>query len=94
MTRQYLAGELSVMLGRLQAAMSEPAGVQEVACLRHEAETVPVSDLGCVVSRALAATDEICLDSMERGNWAVFISQATICAELWEFGICAGLLTD
>lgn len=94
MTRRYLAGELSLMLGQLEAAVSDPEGAQEVAWLRHEAETVPVSDLGCVVSRALAATDEICLDSLERGNWAVFISQATICSELWEFGVCAGLLPD
>ncbi len=93
-TRQYLAGELSLRLARLQAAMSESERAQEVARLRHEAETVPVSALGCVMSRALAVTDEICFDSMDRGNWAVFIVEATICSELWEFGVCAGLLTE
>lgn len=94
MTRQYLAGEFSLILGQLQAAMSNPAGAQEVACLRHEAETVPVSALGCLVSRALVVTDEICFDSLESGNWAVFICQTKICSELWEFGVCAGLLPD
>lgn len=94
MTRQYLAGELSLMLGHLQATMSDPAGAKEVACLRHEAETVPVSGLGCVVSRALEVSDKSCFDSLERGNWADFTSQATICSELWQFGVCAGLLAD
>ncbi|MGA7087578.1 MAG: hypothetical protein WA695_10435 [Candidatus Dormiibacterota bacterium] len=94
MTRQYLAGELSLMLGQLEATISDPEGVREVASLRHEAETLPVCDLGRLASRALALTDKICLDSLENGSWAAFNSQTSLCSELWQFGVCAGLLAD
>ncbi|MGA8207017.1 MAG: hypothetical protein WB801_07470 [Candidatus Dormiibacterota bacterium] len=94
MTRQYLAGELSLMLGQLEATVSDPEGVREVASLRHEAEALPVCDLGSLVSRALALSDKICLHSVESGSWAAFSFQTSICSELWRFGVGAGLLAD
>jgi hypothetical protein len=94
MTQQYLAGELSVLLGRLQAVATNQASVREVAQLRREAETGPVTALPFVVVQALALTDTLCWDSLEQGAAAAFACQAAICAELRDFGVCAGLLEE
>jgi hypothetical protein len=94
MTQQYLAGELSVLLARLQAAATTQAAVGDVAQLRRAAETGPVTALPSLVVRALALTDGLCWDSLERGDTAAFTCQAAICAELRDFAICAGLLEE
>jgi hypothetical protein len=94
MTQQYLAGELSVLLARLQAAATNQAAVRDVAQLRREVETGPVTALPSVVMRALALTDGLCWDSLERGDPAAFTCQAVICAELRDFGVCARLLEE
>jgi hypothetical protein len=94
MTQQYLAGELSVLLARLQAAATTQAAVGDVAQLRREAETGPVTALPFVVVRALALTDRLCWDSLEHGDPAAFACQAAICAELRDFGVCARLLEE
>jgi hypothetical protein len=45
--------------------------------------------------RALALTDRLCWDSFDRGNAAAFSQQATISAELRDFGVWgAGLLEE
>src|SRR4030095_12353558 len=85
MTQQYLAGELSVLLARLQVADTHQAAVRDVAQLRREAETGPVTTLPSLVVRALALTDGLCWESLERGDPAAFTCQAAICAELREF---------
>jgi hypothetical protein len=94
MTQQYLAGELSVLLGQLQAVATNHAAVRDVAQLRREAETGPVTALPSLVVRALVLTDRLCWDSLEQGDTAAFTCQAAICAELRDFGICARLLQD
>lgn len=94
MTQQYLAGELSVLLARLQAAATHQAAVRDLAQLRREAETGPVTTLPSLVIRSLALTDRLCWDSLERGDPAAFACQAAICAELRDFGICARLLEE
>ena len=93
MTQQYLAGELSLLLEQLRAAMTNEASVVEVAQLRRRAETGPRSALTSVVVRALEVADCVCRGSLIRGD-AAFIRQAAVCAELWEFGVCAGLLEE
>jgi hypothetical protein len=93
MTQQYLAGELSLRLARLQAVANQ-GSVREVAHLRREVETGPLTALTSVVIRALALTDGLCWDSLDRGNAAAFSQQAAISAELREFGVCAGLLEE
>jgi hypothetical protein len=70
------------------------AAVRDVAQLRREAETGPVTALPSMMVRALVLTDRLCWDSLERGNPAVFTYQAAICAELRDFGICARLLEE
>ena len=94
MTQQYLAGELSLLLGELQAAVTNEAAQVEVARLRQPAETGPRSALAFVVARSLELADCLCWDSLARGDAETFIHQAAIGARLWEIGICSGLLEE
>ena len=94
MTRQYLAGELSVLLGHLQAAATTEGARRDAWSLRQAAETQPVTVLGSVTVAALALTEHLCWDSLTRGDMAAFNRQAAVCAELHDFGIYAGLLKD
>jgi hypothetical protein len=94
MTRQYLAGELSVRLERLQAVTTTEAAGRDAWSLRQAAETEPIPALGSVAVRALALTEGLCWDSLNRGDTAAFTRQAAVCAELYEFGVCAGLLRE
>ncbi len=94
MTQQYLAGELSILLWQLQAAMTNEASVVEVADLRQRAETGPRSGLASVVVRALEVADWVCSDALIRRDAAAFIRQAAARAEVWEFGFCAGLIEE
>ncbi len=94
MTQQYLVGELSLILGELQAAATNAAAARDVARLRQEAETTPPTALGPVVARAVKLVDRVCWDALTQGESAAFIRDTAICAELWEFGVCAGLLEE
>jgi hypothetical protein len=94
MTRQYLAGELSILLGHLQAAATTEASRRDAWSLRRAAETEPVAVLSSVTVDALALTECLCWDSLNRGDVAAFSRQAAVCAELHDFGIFAGLLED
>jgi hypothetical protein len=94
MTQQYLAGELSVLLGHLEAAATTEASGRAAWSLRQAAETEPVTALGWVTVRALALTERLCWDSLNRGDITAFSRQAAVCAELHEFGVFASLLTD
>src|SRR5258708_32012608 len=64
MTRQYVAGELSVLLGHLQAVTTTEASGREARSLRHAAETRPVLALGPVAGRALSLAEGPCWDSL------------------------------
>ena len=92
MTQPYLAGELSLLLWELQAATTNEASLVEVAHRRQRAETGSRSALASVAVRALDVADWVCWDSLTRGDATAFIRQSEVCAELWEFGVCAGLL--
>ena len=95
MTQQHLAGELSLLLGQLQAAMKDEASVVKVAHLRQRAETGPrLALLASVVQRALKVADRACWDSLTCGDATAFIRQAEVSAELREFGVCAGLVEE
>ena len=94
MTRQYVAGELSVLLAHLQAVTTTDAARRDAWSLRHAAETVPIPALGLVTARALALTEGLCWESLSRGDMAAFTRQAAVCAELHDFGVCAGLLEE
>ena len=94
MTWQYLAGELSVRLADLQAVTTTEAAQRDAWFLRHAAETEPIPALRSVAVRALALAEGLCWDSLNRGDTAAFTRQAAVCAELHEFGVCAGLLKE
>ena len=94
MTQQYLAGELSVLLARLQAVATNQASARDAAHLRREAETSPLTALASVVVRALDLSDSLCWDSLQQGDAAAFSCQAAVCAELCDFGVCAGFLEE
>ena len=90
MTRQYLAGELSVLLEHLQAVTFTEAAGRDAWSLRHAAETEPIPALGSVTVRALALADGLCWDSLNRGDTAAFTRQlAVFFAELHELPACA-----
>lgn len=94
MTQQYLAGELSVLLGQLQAATANDASARAVGRLRHEAETKPIAALTAVTLRALALIDSLCWESLSSADPSAFVRQAEISAALHEFGLCAGWLDE
>ncbi len=93
MTGRYLIGELSVRLERLQAAAGQAAAC-DVAELRRQVEASPVTWLAAETIRALALADQLCWDSLSRGDTAAFARQAAICADLHLFGVSARLLDE
>ncbi len=93
MTGRYLIGELSVRLERLQAAAGQAAAC-DVAELRRQVEASPVTWLAAETIRALALADQLCWDSLSRGDTGAFARQAAICSDLHLFGISARLLDE
>jgi hypothetical protein len=92
MTQQYLVGELSLLLGQLQTVVTNQAFVGDIVRLRREAEALPPTALSPVAVRALDLIDILCWDAVDRGDMVGFRRQAQVSAELYEFGVCAGLL--
>jgi hypothetical protein len=88
----YLVGELSARLERLQSAAGTRAG--DVTRLRQQVETWPVAWLAAETTRALALAELVCWDSLSLGDTAAFERQAAICADLRLFGVCARLLDE
>jgi hypothetical protein len=56
-------------------------------------EAGPVSRLGYAAQRALTLADDLCWESLCRGVTTAFARQAAVSTELWQFGICARLLS-
>ena len=81
---------LRTTLNGITDATSAEAAVR----VRHLAETVPISDLGGIVVRALDLIDTLCWESLERGDVVAFANQSRIGAELLDFGECSCLLAD
>jgi hypothetical protein len=94
MTQQYIAGELSLLLAQLRTVAENEPTVRDFIGLRREAETLPPSALGSVTVRAIALADLMCWSSVASGDIAAFSRQALACANLYEFGVCAGLLEE
>ncbi len=93
MTRQYLAGELSVRLEQLQQVVATSAAA-DVACLRDEVERGPLAGLAPAAARAIELADNFCWDSLSRGDVSAFSLQAAVSADLRLFGVCSGLLAE
>ena len=94
MTQQYLLGEVLLILADLQAAASAPKAADDVEALRHTAENVPLGALPVIVERAEWLVDAWCWDSLARGDVDAFDRQAAAGAELFEFGVCSGLIVE
>lgn len=94
MTQQYLAGELSVLLGQVQAVDRNQPSADGLARLRYEAETCPIGALASVAVRALWLIDDLCWEALASGDAVAFGREAAISAELRDFGVCAGLLDE
>jgi len=94
MTQQHLFGELSLILGELQAVSTDEATVRELAQLRREVETGAFGALPSVTARALELTHAWWSDSSLRGDSAPSGREAAICAELWEFAVSTGLVEE
>ncbi len=94
MTRPYVAGELPLLPGHLQAAAPSEARWHDAWSVRLAAETGPILAPGWVTIRALAPAEGLCRDLLNRGDATAFACPAAACAGLHEFGVCAGLLEE
>ncbi len=68
--------------------------VGDVTHLRQQIETWPVNWLAAETICALALADELCWDSLSRGDTRAFDRQAVISADMHLFGVCAKLLDE
>lgn len=93
MTGDYLIGELSVRLERLESVATGTTG-RDLARLRYTVENGSVGTLSEATVHAIAIADDLCWHSLACGDAAAFARQADLAAELRLFGISARLLTD
>ena len=94
MPRDYLLGEMSVILADLYKVAGDEASAGEVARLRRLVETGPIARLASLAVRGLELATRLCRDSLDRGDVTAFACQSTIGAELRDFSVCAGLIDD
>jgi hypothetical protein len=89
-TQQYIVGEFSALLARLEPTAQERLG--EIAGnLRQEVECSPVSLLPRLAREALNLTDVICWFTLDHGDVCGFCRCAETAAALREFTACANL---
>jgi hypothetical protein len=91
MTQQYIAGELSSLLAELQPAPSASLS-RAVRDLRRQIELGPVPVLPRLAPEAIALTDAMCQDALERGDVSGFSRRACAAAALREYATSANLL--
>ncbi len=91
MTRQYIVGELSALIGDLYPISREELAA-DVRVLRRRVESAPVAALGPLAAEAEAMADITCWTSLEEGDTGAFARQATAAALLHEFALNANLL--
>ncbi len=91
MTQNYIVGETSLLLQRLQAPTSGSARARAMARLRYEAESGHITALPGVVERALRLADTLCWGSLAEGDAEAFAAQSAASHALSEFAECAHL---
>ena len=79
---------------RLSSRRAYRAPTTTSADMLSESAIAPCSSWIVVVVRALGLADRLCWDSLECGDAVAFSRQTAICADLWEFGICARLFEE
>jgi hypothetical protein len=92
MTRQYLRGEVLVLLSRLAGAAPCWESADALLPLRRQAETLPLDALPQILERALGQAEAWCWTSLGEDP-ELFQRECAIAADLYEFGLCSGLLT-
>jgi hypothetical protein len=92
MTQEYLGGELSLLLGQLQDVTTQTTLVSELALLRQTAETGRRPAMASAAIRALELVNRACWESLTEGDLVGFARQSGVSAQLWEFGLCSGLI--
>lgn len=89
MTQDYLVGELSSFIGDLQRA----TGDGRLRSIRRRAESSSIAVLPLVAVEALDRADFLCWRSLARGEMDAFLREAEVAAQLYEFVLCAGLMS-
>lgn len=84
MTGRYLVGELSLVLGELQAVAIDEAAATTLAELRREVEMLPLVELRSAVGRALAVADAMCWASLMQLDRRAFDCQTPLASELFQ----------
>lgn len=92
MTRQYLRGEVLVLLSRLEGAAPCRESAAALVPLRRRAETLPLEVLPQVLRDALDQAETWCWSALDDDS-ALFQRQCAVAADLYEFGLCSGLLS-
>jgi hypothetical protein len=91
MTRQYILGELSVLIAELRP-QQDRALADKLSELQHRVERAPLAGLVPLVQEAIDLADAACWRSLDGGNLDWFRREARGAADLREFAVCAGLL--
>lgn len=94
MTQNYIAGELSMLLGELRSLSGDERAVGQATALRHEAEMWPVHALGPVAARAVDFAEALCWESLEEGDVSAFRRRAEALVDLYQFAVCSHLLPE
>jgi hypothetical protein len=90
-TRQYIVGELSALIGDLYPISREELAA-DMRGLRRRVESTPVGALGPLAAEAEVMADVTCWTSLEEGDAGAFARQATTAALLHEFAVNANLV--
>jgi hypothetical protein len=90
MTRQYIIGEFSTLVGELESTAGEFGDA--VRDLRREIETCSLFGLPRLAHEALALSDLVCWVALERGDVTSFRRCADTAVILREFTASANLL--
>ena len=91
MTQQYIVGEFSSLLGRLQPVPSARLG-NALNDLRQDVELGSLPMLPRLAQEAMAFTDVICWVALEEGDLNGFSRYASTAVALREFTVSANLL--
>jgi hypothetical protein len=93
MTQQYIVGEFSSLLARLELVAGEPLS-EAVTELRHEVELSPVQRLPRLVEYAFELADAVCWEALEHGDPVGFCRNVVAEAALRDFTVAAGLAAN
>lgn len=91
MTQQYIVGELSSLLARLEPAQEEYLR-DALGSLRYLVECSPLFMLPKLAQDAFELTDMMCRSALEYGDADAFCRSVAAAAELRDFAVAAGLL--